>query len=125
MRASTRANRCSAAYLAPNCNDDPNCPAYSYCYIAWWKLHDTVDPALFLRVEQDDEFYDVDATEFEGDATGDSFFTQMLLHHFNDIDEVIADGTIDNEFNVDTIFLDEEYWSYPGVSEVGMEDGSR
>ena len=114
-----------ANYLAPNCNDDPNCPAYSYCYIAWWKLHDTVGPALFLRVEQDDEFYDVDATEFEGDATGDSFFTQVLLHHFDDIDEVIADGTIDNEFNADTIFLDEEYWSYPVVSEVGMEDGSR
>jgi hypothetical protein len=76
-------------------------------------------------VEQDNGFYDVDATEFEGYATGDSFFTQVVLHHFDDIKEVIVDGTIDNEFNADTIFLDEEYWSYPVVSEVGMEDGSR
>ena len=64
----------------------------------------------------------IDAKEFEGDATGDPFFTQVLLHHFDDIDEIIADGTIDNEFNADNIFLDEEYWSYPVVSVVDMED---
>jgi hypothetical protein len=52
------------------------------------------------------------------------FFTQVLLHHFDNIDEIIADGTIDNEFNAYTIFLDKEYWLYPVVSEVGMEDGS-
>jgi hypothetical protein len=76
-------------------------------------------------VEQDDELYEVDATEFEGYTTGDSFFMQVLLHHFDDIEEVIADGMIDNEFNAYTIFLDKEYWLYPVVSEVGMEDGSR
>lgn len=24
------------------CRDDENCAQYSYCYIVWWKLHDTV-----------------------------------------------------------------------------------
>ena len=117
-------------FLAPNCNDDENCPQYNYCYIAWWKLHDTVGPALFLRVEQDDEFYDVDAEEIQEDSTGDEFFTQVLLHHFDDINEVIEDGTVDlpgggSEFNADRIFLDEEYWVYPvaGKVDVDVEEG--
>eukprot|EP00571_Detonula_confervacea_P009877 CAMPEP_0172302018 /NCGR_PEP_ID=MMETSP1058-20130122/3786_1 /TAXON_ID=83371 /ORGANISM="Detonula confervacea, Strain CCMP 353" /LENGTH=385 /DNA_ID=CAMNT_0013012345 /DNA_START=66 /DNA_END=1220 /DNA_ORIENTATION=+ len=96
--------------FAPNCNTDENCDQYNYCYIAWWKLHDTVGPALFLRVEQDDEFYDIDAEEIEQDNAGDTFFTQVLLHHFDDIDAVIEDGTVDNEFKADRIFLDEDYW---------------
>ncbi|KAL9190042.1 hypothetical protein ACHAXT_007253 [Thalassiosira profunda] len=107
-------------YLAPNCNSDENCAQYNYCYIAWWKLHDTVGPALFLRVEQDDEFYDVDAEDIESDSTGDEFFTGVLLHHFDDIDEVIADGTENNEFNADRIFLDEEYWVYPVAGQVDL-----
>ncbi|KAL7534158.1 hypothetical protein ACHAXR_005684 [Thalassiosira sp. AJA248-18] len=103
-----------------NCNTDENCAQYNYCYIAWWKLHDTVGPALFLRVEQDDEFYDVDAGEIESDSTGDTFFTQLLLHHFDDINQVIQDGTEDNEFNADRIFLDEDYWVYPVTGEVDI-----
>eukprot|EP00584_Thalassiosira_punctigera_P002589 CAMPEP_0172545878 /NCGR_PEP_ID=MMETSP1067-20121228/15728_1 /TAXON_ID=265564 ORGANISM="Thalassiosira punctigera, Strain Tpunct2005C2" /NCGR_SAMPLE_ID=MMETSP1067 /ASSEMBLY_ACC=CAM_ASM_000444 /LENGTH=375 /DNA_ID=CAMNT_0013332709 /DNA_START=151 /DNA_END=1275 /DNA_ORIENTATION=- len=108
-----------ANYLAPNCNADENCPQYNYCYIAWWKLHDTVGPALFLRVEQDDEFYDIGAEEIQEDSTGNQLFTQVLLHHFDDIDQVISDGTetvtepdgsVNEEFNADRIFLDEVYW---------------
>lgn len=107
---------------APNCNTDENCSQYNYCYIAWWKLHDTVGPALFLRVEQDDEFYDIDAEEIEGNNAGDSLFTQVLLHHFDDINKVIEDGTKDNEFNADNIFLDEDYWVYPVANKVDVAD---
>ncbi|KAL7480808.1 hypothetical protein ACHAW6_006469 [Cyclotella cf. meneghiniana] len=97
-------------YLAPNCNTDENCAGYNWCYIAWWKMHDTIGPALFLRLEQDDDFYDIAADEIEGDVTNDPVYTQILLHHFDDIDVIIEDGTVDNEFNADRIFLDPEYW---------------
>jgi hypothetical protein len=102
-------------FLAPNCNTDENCPGYNWCYIAWWKLHDTIGPALYLRLEQDDEFYDIDAEEQATDVTGDPFFEQILLHHFDDVGQIIADGTVVEEdgssnFLADRIFLDPEYW---------------
>ena len=64
-------------FLAPNCNTDENCDQYNYCYIAWWKLADTIGPALFLRVEMDDDFYDLAAEEIAGDSTGSGLFTQV------------------------------------------------
>lgn len=131
-------------YLAPNCNTDENCGAYSMCYIAWWKLHDTIgrkfllfslafilqnptktltysvhlhttshDPytaALFLRIVQDDEFYDITADEIADLQNDNPLFIQVLLHHWDDIDRIIAEGTEDGEFNADNIFLDPEYW---------------
>ncbi|KAL7470886.1 hypothetical protein ACHAXS_011164 [Conticribra weissflogii] len=97
-------------FLAPNCNTDENCAQYAYCYIAWWKLHDTIGPALFLQIEQDDEFYDVNADEISDYQNENPFFQQVLLHHFDDIQVIIDDGTVDNEFNADRIFLDPNYW---------------
>jgi len=102
-------------YLAPNCNTDENCSGYNWCYIAWWKMHDTVGPALFLRPEQVDDFYDIKAEDIEEDVTNDPVFNQILLHHFDDIDVIIEEGTKVNEegvveFNADNIFLDPEYW---------------
>mmetsp|Transcript_1271 Transcript_1271/g.2677 ORF Transcript_1271/g.2677 Transcript_1271/m.2677 type:complete len:357 (-) Transcript_1271:215-1285(-) len=97
-------------FLAPNCNTDENCAQYAYCYIAWWKLHDTIGPALFLQIEQDDEFYDVNADEIADYQNENPFFQQVLLHHFDDIQVIIDDGTVDNEFNADRIFLDPDYW---------------
>lgn len=107
--------------VVSNCNEDPNCAQYNYCYIAWWKLHDTVGPALFLRVEQDDDFYDIDAEEIQSDNTGEPFFEQVLLHHFDDLGEVITDGTVTNPdgssgFNAERIFVEQgpdKYWNYP------------
>jgi hypothetical protein len=101
--------------MAPNCNTDENCPGYNWCYIAWWKLHDTIGPALYLRLEQDDDFYDIGAEEQATDVTGDPFFEQILLHHFDDIGQIIQDGTVVDEdgksnFVADRIFLDPEYW---------------
>jgi len=114
--------------MAPNCNDDENCSQYNYCYIAWWKLHDTVGPALYLRVDQDDEFYDIEADEIQEDSSGSELFTQVLLHHFDDLEKVIEDGTVEtpgegSEFNADRIFLDENYWVYPvaGVVDVDID----
>jgi hypothetical protein len=109
-------------YLSPNCNTDENCPQYSYCYIVWWKLHDTVGPALFMRVDQDDTFYDGAEDVINADSTEDPFMAQVLLHHFDDIDQVIEDGTVDNEFDADRIFLDEKYWMYPESEKVDVND---
>lgn len=78
-------------------------------------MHDTIGPALFLRLEQDDNFYDIEADEIEEDVTNDPVFNQILLHHFDDIQQIIEDGTVVEEdgssnFNADRIFLDPEYW---------------
>jgi hypothetical protein len=35
-------------------------------------------------LEQDDNFYDIDAEEQATDVTGDPFFEQILLHHLDD-----------------------------------------
>lgn len=109
--------------LAPNCNADENCPQYNYCYIAWWKLHDTVGPALLLRVEQDDTFFDIPAEDIEEDVSNDPLYIQVLLHHFDDIEQVITDGRDGtDEFDADRIFFDEDYWVYPVTDEVQISD---
>ena len=49
--------------------------------------------------------------------------TGVLLHHFDEIAQVIEDGTVDNEFNADRVFLDPDYWTYPVTGEVDIDDG--
>jgi len=61
------------------CPGDENCSQYSYCYIVWWKLHDTVGPASYLQLEQADDFFDIQANEVRGDVTGDGFFEVSLF----------------------------------------------
>ena len=46
----------------------------------------------------------------------------MILHHFDDLSKVIEDGTINQEFNADRIFLDEEYWVYPVADKVDLNN---
>jgi len=96
--------------LAPNCNTDVNCAQYSYCYIVWWKLADTIGPAIYLRLEQTEGFFDVDPDEIEGDQTGDSFYQQFLFHHFDDVDAIIDAGTDNGEFLASRIFNDPLLW---------------
>lgn len=108
--------------MAPNCNTDENCSQYNWCYIAWWKLRDTIGPALYLRVEQNqDDWFDIDNKEIDGDVTNDPFFQPFFLSPFGDIDKVIEDGTeeivgedgsVTSNFNADRIFNDPEYWDY-------------
>ena len=100
--------------FAPSCNTDVNCAQYAYCYIVWWKFTDTIGPASQLRLEQNDDFYDVDATFVSGDVTGVEFFQELLFHHFNDANEIVRLGTVTTgntaEFLSDRIFLNSTYW---------------
>jgi len=71
--------------LHPSCSRDPNCRYYSACYIVWWKLHDTIGPATFVQVEQNEDFYDVSAKEFINFiASNPDFSPQLYQHHFDD-----------------------------------------
>eukprot|EP00547_Thalassionema_nitzschioides_P017256 CAMPEP_0194245872 /NCGR_PEP_ID=MMETSP0158-20130606/14041_1 /TAXON_ID=33649 /ORGANISM="Thalassionema nitzschioides, Strain L26-B" /LENGTH=348 /DNA_ID=CAMNT_0038981663 /DNA_START=261 /DNA_END=1307 /DNA_ORIENTATION=- len=100
---------------AQNCNQNPNCAEYAYCYIVWWKFHNTAGPATELRLEGNDDFYDVDADEVPVDVTGLDFFQKLLFHHFDNYDEIVAAGTVENpdgslSFSSDLIFLDPNFW---------------
>ena len=108
-------------FLAPNCNTDENCAQYDYCYIAWWKLEDTVGPATFLALDQDDEFYDLAGEDTESFLTENELLTPLLLHHFDDINAVIADGVQDGEFDAANVFLNETYWVYPVTGKVDVD----
>eukprot|EP00545_Synedropsis_sp_CCMP1620_P011947 CAMPEP_0119024668 /NCGR_PEP_ID=MMETSP1176-20130426/32292_1 /TAXON_ID=265551 /ORGANISM="Synedropsis recta cf, Strain CCMP1620" /LENGTH=360 /DNA_ID=CAMNT_0006980027 /DNA_START=116 /DNA_END=1198 /DNA_ORIENTATION=- len=106
--------------IAPNCNEDPNCAEYAYCYIVWWKFHDTIGPATKLQVEQTDDFFDIDADFIEGDVTGSAFYQELLLHHFDDSQEIIDAGTVAinstlDIFDSDLIFLNPEFWDAESV----------
>ena len=86
------------------------------CYIAWWKLHDTVGPATQLRLEQSDDFFDVEASSINEDQTNAELYRQMLFHHFDNSSEIIALGTVKVNstlavFSSDSIFLNETYWN--------------
>jgi len=76
---------------SPSCSSEENCDQYSSCYIIWWKLHDTVGPANYLNVEQNDDFFNMDFGEFREDLIADTeFFAQLFGHHF-DVDDAPAD----------------------------------
>jgi hypothetical protein len=87
-------------------------------------------------VEQDDEFFDVTSSEFtegtdsisETQDEVDPFLSQLLLHHFDDIDTVIADGRVGDKFDADTIYMNETYWRYPVADKANLdtliEDGN-
>ncbi|EED91874.1 predicted protein [Thalassiosira pseudonana CCMP1335] len=97
--------------VAPNCNRDEHCGGYNYCYIAWWKLHDTVGPASFLRLEQDDDFYDVKDDKYDANNIDDDFQGQLFYHHFNDIEPIIEEGSLNNGKLVSSeVFGNENYW---------------
>lgn len=86
---------------APSCSHEfDNCPLYYPCYIVWWKLHDTIGPATYMRVEQDEPFYEgVKFEYFQQDFTKDqTFFQQLFGHHF-DVDDAPTDDTFENEDN--------------------------
>ena len=71
---------------SPSCsNEYDNCPLYYPCYIIWWKLHDTIGPATYLRLEQNEPFYeDLNFDYLEKDFAQDKeFFQQLFGHHFD------------------------------------------
>ena len=83
---------CSATY--------ENCPLYYPCYIIWWKLHDTIGPATYLRLDDEtEEFYNIDFEYLTQDFGEDlPFFQQLFGHHF-DGDDAPTDDTFENEDN--------------------------
>lgn len=85
---------------SPSCaKTEPNCPQYFACYIIWWKLHDTVGPANYLRLKQDEPFYNVDFQYILDDLEDDTqFFQQLFGHHF-DNDVPPSDATFENPEN--------------------------
>lgn len=86
--------------LSPSCSKEyENCPLYYPCYIIWWKLHDTIGPATYLRVEQKEPFFNVKLTELEEDFKADpTFFNQLFGHHF-DTDDPLTDDLFEDENN--------------------------
>ena len=86
---------------SPSCSATAaNCELYYPCYVIWWKLSDTIGPATYLRVEQDEPFYDGLDFEFlrEDFEEDEVFFQQLFAHHF-DGEVPITDDTFENEAN--------------------------
>jgi|AntRauTorckE5430_2_1112549.scaffolds.fasta_scaffold00569_3 hypothetical protein len=104
-------------FEAPSCSLDQNCAQYSYCYIVWFKFHDTFGPATFLDIENGEggngEFFDVPNSEVRGaDKFGDDFFDQLYFHHFDNIAEVITAGTEagNPNFVPELVFENQQFW---------------
>lgn len=85
---------------SPSCaKTEPNCPSWFACYIIWWKLHDTVGPANYLRIEQDEPFYDAEFDDILFKLEEDTdFFQQLFGHHF-DTDDPPTDKTFEDPDN--------------------------
>jgi len=78
--------------LAPSCSKELNCKNWHPCYIVWWKLHDTIGPESFVRLAQNESFYNIDFQYVLNDMTLDGgegvipFYGQWFFHHFDDDD---------------------------------------
>lgn len=84
--------------ISPSCSQEPNCKQYSDCYIVWWKLHDTIGPATYLNVGQNDDFFNMGFEDIRADLSEDfRFFQQLFGHHFDQDDDVKDDQFYDPE----------------------------
>lgn len=87
----------------------PNCENWIPCYIVWWKLSDTVGPAPFLRLVQEDDFFNVDVNYIkeeinfadENNNVADILFYDQWFNRFIDDDENDLD---------DRMFEKEDLW---------------
>jgi hypothetical protein len=73
-----------------------------------------VGPATQLRLEQNDDFFDVKSEAFN--ETNSELYRQMLFHHFDNSSAIITLGTVKinstlSVFSSDLIFLNETYWN--------------
>jgi len=86
---------------SPSCSAEQNCQFYTPCYIVWWKLHDTIGPAPYVRLDQDEDFYDYGIGEFEQELINDQdFFAQFFGHHFLTDDIIpLTDDTFEDPAN--------------------------
>ena len=81
--ASTRKNAQTCAETAVNCE------FWIPCYIVWWKLSDTVGPATFLRMIQEDDFFNIDIQYIrdeynEVDGVNTPFYEQWFQRFVDD-----------------------------------------
>ena len=84
----------SAATRSPSCSKDVNCQFFKPCYIVWFKLHDTIGPAPFLRLKQNEAFYDINDDDFQKVIQDNTaFYNQFLGHHFLTDDLPLTDAT--------------------------------
>lgn len=99
---------------APSCSNDENCAQYAYCYIIWYKFHDTLGPAPYLNVEQVDDFFDVSNSEVRGnlDDDIDDFYLQLYFHHFDTDSEVFDEAETDrlSEIDLFDLFSETSLW---------------
>jgi hypothetical protein len=104
-------------YLAPSCKQDPNCAAYAYCYVVWWKLSDTIGPANHLTLKSSGEFFNVNSSYFEDEHP--VFFLELLFHHFEDPEKIFKAGFnltgSEPRFDPDLVFSDPDYWNAESV----------
>mmetsp|Transcript_36960 Transcript_36960/g.42159 ORF Transcript_36960/g.42159 Transcript_36960/m.42159 type:complete len:631 (-) Transcript_36960:464-2356(-) len=93
----------SASTRAQSCSKEENCVFFDPCYIIWFKLHDTIGPAPFLRLEQNERFYENVETEAFKEVLSrrPDFKTQLFGHHFQSDDLPLTDET----------FLKQENWT--------------
>jgi hypothetical protein len=98
--------------VASSCARDENCAQYAPCYIVWWKIVDTVGPAAYLRLQQNDDFFDVDKLQ---DVTSDrDFYAQWAYHHWDDIDELLYD-LLDPAESLESVFANPNIWNPTGT----------
>jgi len=91
----------SESTRAKSCSKQENCSFFDPCYIIWYKLHDTIGPAPYLRLEQDEAFYaDVKTEEFKQVLSNrPDFKTQLFGHHFQTDDLPLTDDTFNTQDN--------------------------
>jgi hypothetical protein len=90
----------SQATRSLSCSKEYNCNFYKPCYIVWFKLHDTIGPAPYIRLKQSEAFYDVNDDDFNQLIQDDpEFYNQFLGHHFMTDDLPLTDDTFVNPDN--------------------------
>jgi len=101
---------------AASCASDENCAQYAYCYIVWWKFHDTIGPAIYLNLEQDEDFFDVKTEEVRehmtawNDPIEKPFYDQLFKHHWDNISYIIKNSTGDGTFDHHAVFDSKRFW---------------
>jgi hypothetical protein len=84
----------SEANRSPTCAKDFNCRFFKPCYIVWFKLHDTIGPAPFLRLDQNEAFFDVNDDDFKQVIENNpEFYQQFYGHHFLTDDLPLTEAT--------------------------------
>jgi hypothetical protein len=91
----------SQAERSLSCSGETNCRFFDPCYIVWWKLHDTIGPAPYLRLEQNEPFYEGLTTEdfIQVFVDRPDFFDQFFGHHFLTDDLPLTDETFTDPNN--------------------------